>query len=67
MPLRESGWLGTLHEDVRDVAAAALQRGAGKEVESNEIPGHLSLSRQNRLQGKTCEATFGNLIIPEGF
>ena len=33
----------------------------GRKIESTEVPGHLSRSRVNRLQGKTCEALFGNL------
>ena len=52
--LSKNKWCKDLHdltcvdindEDVRDVAAAALQRGAGtvgKDVESTGFPGHLS-------------------------
>jgi hypothetical protein len=69
--LRDFGCPDTLIKDVRDVAAAAMcSEGQGKKrglkVESFEGPGHLKLKPLNRLQGKTCEALFGNLNFPKG-
>ena len=64
--------LGTLIKDVRDVAAAGLcSEGPGgkkksKKVESFDHPGHLKLSHLMCLQGKSCEALFGNLRVLKG-
>ena len=68
--LRDLGCPDTLIKDVRDVAAAVMcSEGPGqsrKKLNRLEIPGHLKQSRYNRLQGKTCEALFGNLNFLKG-
>lgn len=45
---------------------AARGRDGRKKFESIGKPGHLKLKPLNRLQGKTCEALFGNLNFPKG-
>jgi len=67
--LRDFGCPDTLIKDVRDVAAAvcaARGRDDRKKFESIGNPGHLKLKPLNRLQGKTCEALFGNLRFLKG-
>jgi hypothetical protein len=67
--LRDLGCPDTLIKDVRDVAAAvcaARGRDGRKKFASIGNSGHLKLKPLNRLQGKTCEALFGNMRVLKG-
>jgi len=69
-PLRNSGCLGTLLKDVRDVAAVcsahARGRNTAKDIESAEVPGHLKLKPLESPPRQNLRGSIRKLEFPKG-